>query len=170
MIQSAMLKQMNNSMGIQQQQYQNVSPFAKQALALGQGAMNGVVPDSYLAPARQSIASGFQGSRQQLADFLANSGQGMSGLAAGPMANSFNQEAIAQGQAAQQAQQSLINLGFQGANAAQGQQAIFNPVAAGQAGYQDPTKYASNTALIGSSLAAAAIGGASSAAGAYLGK
>jgi hypothetical protein len=165
MIQSAMLQQMNNSMGIQQQQYQNVSPFAKQALALGQGAMNGVVPDSYLAPARQSIASGFQGSRQQLADFLANSGQGMSGLAAGPMANSFNQEAIAQGQAAQQAQQSLINLGFQGANAAQGQQAIFNPAAAGQVGTMNPQQFASNASLIGGSLAGAAIGAAGTAFG-----
>jgi hypothetical protein len=126
--QLAALKQAN---AIQQKAYGQISPFATQALGMGSAALNGQVPNQFLLPIRNQIASSFQQSNQNLVDALGANGQAGSGIAAGPLANMEQQQGVATGNATLQALLQGLGIGFQGSNALQGQQAIFNPIATG---------------------------------------
>src|SRR5690348_7378842 len=149
----------NRLLDFQQQQYNAISPLATQALQIGQGAMNGQLPqgflNAYLLPQRTELASGFQGARQNLTEALGKYGQLGSGIGVGPMAKQYNAEAVAQGNATAnanlQALNSALGLGFRGANLLYGQQGVFNPATYGNlstgdvsTGTQDPAQYQSN--------------------------
>lgn len=123
---------MKDSIALQGKIYAQIQPFAEMLIKAGidpikflqtpQGA-------ALLAPIRESIGNEFDQSRMNAYDFFAGSGfdpRG-SGLAAGPMANMFSAEASAQGNALQDFFANSLNLGLQGTNALQGQQAVFNP-------------------------------------------
>lgn len=100
---------------------QNVQGFAQPFMNAGVNALNGQVPGQFIAPSLQSINSGFAQNRQNLMDFMGQSGQGFgSGISSAPIMNSFQQQAVAAAQAKQQAQMGLIGLGFQGAGATTG--------------------------------------------------
>jgi hypothetical protein len=66
-------------------------------------ALNGQVPNQFLLPIRNQIASSFQQSNQNLVDALGANGQAGSGIAAGPLANMQQQQGVATGNATLQA-------------------------------------------------------------------
>jgi len=111
-----------------------IQPFGQQALGFGQAALNGQVPSQFLKPLMDSLGSSFGQSRQNLAEALGRSGQSGSGISAGPLANMENDQAVAAGNARSQALLQALGIGFQGSNALQGQQAIFDPNAAANSG------------------------------------
>ena len=115
-------------LAFQKQLYGQISPFATGLLGAGQNALKGIAPDFFQLGTRNAIASAFSGQRQNLADFLGQSGQGFGGLAAGPAANLGAQESSAMGQSYADAIAQALGLGMQGGNILQGQQALFNPV------------------------------------------
>lgn len=143
--------------------YGQISPFATGLLNMGSQAQQGIAPASFQLGTRNALAGAFGQQRQNLADFLGSSGQGFSGLAAGPAANLGTQESTAMGQAYADAVNQALGLGLQGSNVLQGQQGVFNPTTyaglAGQ-GFQNNVQ---NTPMsgfwgnLGSSLAGAAI-------------
>lgn len=153
---------------LQNKIYGQVSPFAQGLLTMGQNAQKGIAPDSFQLGTRNALASAFGGQRQNLADFLGQSGQGFSGLAAGPAANLGAQESTAIGQSYADALNQALGLGLQGSNALQGQQAIFNPVPYGQMATQGFQNYTQATpmqgfgATLGQSLLGAGIGAGAS--------
>lgn len=128
-LQNAQLQQQieKQNLELQRQAYGQISPFATNLLGMGQNAMKGQAPDFFQLGTRNAIASAFGGERQNLADFLGQSGQGFGGLAAGPAANLGAQESTAIGQAQADAIQQALGMGLQGGNLLAGQQAIFNP-------------------------------------------
>jgi hypothetical protein len=101
---------------------------------MGQAALQGKVPNQFLLPIRNQIAGSFDQSRQNLAEALGQSGQQGSGISAGPLANMEQQQGVASGNATLQALLQGLNLGFQGSNSLQGQQAIFDPSALANSG------------------------------------
>lgn len=111
-----------------------IQPFGQQALGLGQSALNGQVPNQFLLPILNSLHSSFSQGRQNLAEALGASGQQGSGISAGPLANMENDQSVAAGNARLQALLQGLNVGFQGANTLQGQEAIFDPNAAANSG------------------------------------
>lgn len=160
-IQRQQLAALQRANQIQQQAYGQVSPFATSALKMGQDALNGKVPNQFLLPLRNQIASSFGQSHQNLIDALGANGQAGSGIAAGPLANMEQEQGVATGNATLQALLQGLGIGFQGSNALQGQQAIFNPsplaqsgTGAGQSVIQAPGGFGSQ--LVGGVLSAAA--------------
>jgi len=101
---------------------------------MGQSALQGKVPNQFLLPIRNQISGSFDQSRQNLAEALGQSGQQGSGISAGPLANLEQQQGVASGNATLQALLQGLNLGFQGSNSLQGQQAIFDPSALANSG------------------------------------
>lgn len=169
-IQQQQLSALQQANRIQQQAYSQISPFATSALNMGQQALNGQVPNQFLRPIRNDIASSFQQSNQNLQDALGQAGQSNSGIAAGPLANMQQQQGVAVGNAQLQALLQGLGIGFQGSNALQGQQAIFNPNAdassatnAGQSVIQAPGGF-------GQQLLGGVISAGGSALGSYLGR
>lgn len=143
----------------QQQQsiYGQLSPFATQALNIGQGALSGNIPPEWVnmfkSIGRNALSSSFSGGRNNLIEALGQSGQYGSGVQGGPLASFEQDQARAFGEsdtnASLQALMQALGLGFQGANVLQGQQAMFNPlgytgagISAGQAGTRNPQEYA----------------------------
>src|SRR5262245_49399312 len=99
------------------QAFNAISPFGQSLITMGQLAQKGQAPDWMRNIIRAQMAQGFQTGRENLVDFLGDSGQGTSsGLAAGPFANLQAQEAQAYADAEQQAIMQAIGMGFQGAN------------------------------------------------------
>lgn len=157
--------------------YNQISPFAGSAIGIGNQAMQGNAPAAFTAQPLSNLAQSTNQNRQNLLDFFGQSGQGAgglnSGILAGPLANTYSDQAAQAASINQNAVLQGLNVGFQGANALQGQQAIFNPTGfagaasqAGGVGTQDPTQYQS----AGQALAGSAIGAIGTAAGGALGK
>lgn len=115
------------NLALQRQIYGQISPFASSLLQTGQDALQGKAPDFFQLGTRNALASAFGQQRQNLADFLGKTGQGFSGIAAGPAANLGAQESTAMGQSYADALTQALGLGMQGGNMLTGQQAVFNP-------------------------------------------
>lgn len=144
-LQNAQLQQQieKQNLALQQKAYGQISPFAQGLLDMGTNAQKGIAPDSFQLGTRNALAGAFGQQRQNLADFLGQSGQGFSGLAAGPAANLGAQESTAMGQAYADAINQALGLGLQGSNVLQGQQSIFNPTpyaGLGTSGFQAYTQ------------------------------
>lgn len=154
----------------QKEIYGQISPFATGLLGVGSAALQGKAPDFFQLGTRNALASAFGQQRQNLADFLGQSGQGFSGLAAGPAANLGAQESAAMGQAYADALQQALGLGLQGGNMLQGQQAIFNPSPYGQFAGQGFNDYvqATPSQSFGGMLGGALLGAAINAGTSYL--
>ena len=135
-IQQAQLDALKQANAHQQALFNLLSPFGQSAMSLGQDALKGIPPNAFLLPQINTISSAFNQSRQNLAEALGQTGQGSSGIAAGPLANMENDQAVAAGNARLQAILQGLNTGFQGANILSGQQAIFNPSPLAQSGAQ----------------------------------
>src|SRR5262249_17398427 len=171
--QQAAIQQQN--LELQRQIYGQISPYGQGLLNVGQNALKGIAPDYFQLGTRNALASAFGQQRQNLADFLGQSGQGFSGLAAGPAANLGAQESMAQGQAYADALNQALGLGVQGGNILQGQQGIFNPVPYGSLATQGLNNYTNSTPTsgfwgnFGQSLIGAGLGVASKYATAPLG-
>lgn len=112
---------------IQEQIFGQIFPFGRRALRVGRQALRGQAPAFFRRGVRTPLAEAFAGARENLVDFFGQSGQGISGLAAGPLAESFEAESRAIGDAELQAILNSIGVGFQGANVLAGQQAVFDP-------------------------------------------
>lgn len=81
-----------------------------------------------LAPQRAALGENFDQQRMNAIDLFAGTGFSPgSGQAAGPLANLFGQEATAQSNLLYNNIGNALNLGLQGGNLLQGQQAVFNP-------------------------------------------
>lgn len=150
-LQNAQLQQQieKQNLDLQRQAYGQISPFATGLLGMGQNAMKGQAPDYFQLGTRNAIASAFGGERQNLADFLGQSGQGFGGLAAGPAANLGAQESTAIGQSQADAIQQALGMGLQGGNLLAGQQAIFNPQGYGAMAGQGFQNYLQATPMRG---------------------
>ena len=165
-LQNAQLQQQieKDNLARQNQIFGQVSPLAGGFINAGTNALNGVAPDYFQLGTRNALASAFGQQRQNLADFLGSSGQGFSGLAAGPAANLGAQESTAMGQAYNDALLQALSLGTQGSNILQGQEAIFNPQPYGSFAGSDFNAYTQATPVRGfgssllGSLTGAAIG------------
>ena len=114
----------------QNEAWVQIKPLAEALISLGldpEKFMKSPLGQSILGQQQQGISQSYAGARGNLTENLAQMGMAGSGVNAGPLANLFNQEALAQANARQQTAQMGLNLGLQGANIFQGQQAVFNP-------------------------------------------
>jgi len=113
------------------QVFKSIEPFAKALLSLGldpASILSSPLGVSLLAPGRTAIGQEFEAARSQLVDFLGSRGLStQSGVGVGPLANLFGEEAQQQSALVQGLPLQALQLGMQGANILQGQQAIFNP-------------------------------------------
>ena len=134
---------------------------------MGQAALQGKVPNQFLLPIRNQISGSFDQSRQNLAEALGQSGQQGSGIAAGPLANMEQQQGVASGNATLQALLQGLNLGFQGSNTLQGQQAIFDPSALANSGAQAGQTVIQAPGGFGQQLLGGVIGAAGTALGGW---
>lgn len=116
--------------------YNQLAPYATSFLNTGANALNGIAPAYFQNAELPSLESGFKGARQNLLNFFGSSGQGISGLAAGPLANEQAMESTAMDQAKVNAILQGLNIGAQGANMLAGQQSVFNPLPYSQAATQ----------------------------------
>jgi len=120
----------NEEAALRQEQFEAIRPLATALLALGidpQTFISSALGQSILGQQREAISSEFGAARQGAVQQFANQGLTGSGVTAAPIANLFGQEAQANARALQQLPLTGLNLGLQGANILQGQQAIFNP-------------------------------------------
>ena len=150
-LQNAQMQQQiqQQNLALQKQVYGQISPFAGGLLNMGSQAQKGIAPDYFQLGTRNALAGAFGQQRQNLTDFLGQSGQGFGGLAAGPAANLGAQESTAMGQSYADALNQALGLGLQGSNALQGQQAIFNPAPYGQMAGQGFNSYTQSTPMQG---------------------
>ena len=115
--------------------FQNIEPFAKAMLALGldpASILSSPLGVSLLMPGRMAIADEFEAARSQLVDFLGSRGLStQSGVGIRPLANLFGQEAQQQSQLVAGLPLQAVQLGLQGANLLNQQQAVFNPAITG---------------------------------------
>ena len=146
-LQNAKLQQQieQQNLALQKQVFGQISPYASGLLGIGNAALKGQAPDFFQLGTRNAIASAFGGERQNLADFLGKTGQGFSGIAAGPAANLGAQEASAIGQSQADALSQALGLGLQGGNLFSGQQAVFNPTQYGGMATQGFNNYTQAT-------------------------
>ena len=126
-IQQQQLAALKDANAKQQQLFEFLKPFGLSALDIGNQALAGKAPNSFLLPQTNALSSAFGQSRQNLAEALGRSGQSGSGVSAGPLANMENDQAVAEGNARLNAILQGLNVGFQGSNVLAGQQAVFNP-------------------------------------------
>jgi len=109
-----------------------IDPFIQLLLSFGKDPLaflRSPQGQALLAPIQQAIGKNFAGARESAVDLFA--GQGFSpsaGVAQGPLANLFSQEAGAQSNAIQQLIAQSLGYGVQGAQLGAGQQQIFNPL------------------------------------------
>jgi hypothetical protein len=163
-IQQAQLEELKKANAHREAIFNMLSPFGTSALNIGSDALKGIAPNAFLLPQTNAISSAFNQGRQNLAEALGASGQSGSGISAGPLANMENDQAVASGNARLQAILQGLNVGFQGANALQGQQSIFDPnglagtgTNAGQSVIQAPGGFGSQ--LLGGIIGAGAKAG-----------
>jgi hypothetical protein len=173
-LQKEELAQLQQSNALRNQIYQQIAPFANLLMQMGidpikflqtpQGA-------AMLAPIREEISNNFEQARMNAVDMFAGTGFSPgSGLAAGPLASLYGQEVGAQAGALQNLFGNAINMGLQGANVLQGQQAIFNPSIAGGLANQAANTVITAPATGLRAIAPALIGAAGTALGGYLGR
>ena len=114
----------------QQQEYQKqVNPLITALLGLGispEQFMQSSLGQALLGQQRAGISSEFDAARQNLIEGLGSTGMYGSGVGVGPLANLYSGEAVAQANALQNTSMTGLNLGFQGANMLQGQQALLD--------------------------------------------
>ena len=124
-------KALQEDLKLRTQIFKSIEPFAKALLSLGldpASILSSPLGVSLIAPARSAIGEEFEAARAQLVDFLGSRGLStQSGVGVGPLANLFGEEAQQQAALVQGLPLQALNLGLQGANLLQGQQAIFNP-------------------------------------------
>lgn len=123
-------------LALRQELFNVIRPFAEQLIQFGIDPVQFLQSpqgQALLRPLQEATAQSFAGARQSLVDVTGARGFApASGVAAGPFASLFGREAAAQsGNIANLIAQSL-NLGLQGGNVLQGQQAVFNPQITGQ--------------------------------------
>lgn len=190
---SAQQQQQSNTISLQQQYQNMVSPFAQQALGVGQQALNGQVPqglaNALMAGPRQQLSADYAQAGNNLTEALGRQGIAGTGLSAGPIASMYAKQAGDTANLTQNANLQALNMGissgFQGANVAGNQQAlgfqmpgVYNPTGfmgasnnAAQTGTMNPQQFAGfNWAGLFGGLGAAAGGaltGGLSAGGAF---
>ena len=111
--------------------YQQISPLATSLMGLGispEDFMKSSLGQAILGQQRAGISNEFDAARMNLTEGLGASGFTGSGVGVGPMANLFGQEAMMNANLIQQLPLTGLNLGMQGANILQGQQAMLNPL------------------------------------------
>lgn len=120
--------------------FDTIEPLAKAMISMGldpQAILASPLGISLLTPARSAVSKEFEQARQNLIGSFAGSGVSPgAGVAAGPLANLFGQEAAQQASLVQQLPLQALQLGLQGANVLQGQQAVFNPSITGNVAAQ----------------------------------
>lgn len=160
------------NLALQRQVYSQISPFAGGLLNMGTQAQKGIAPDSFQLGTRNALAGAFGQQRSNLADFLGSSGQGFSGLAAGPAANLGAQESTAMGQSYADALNQALGLGIQGGNILQGQQGVFNPYPSASLATQGLNQYTQATPMqgFGANLLQSGLGAAIGAGSTWLGR
>ena len=147
--------------------FKSIEPFAKALISLGldpQAILSSPLGVSLLAPGRSAIGQEFEAARSSLVDLLGSRGLSTgSGVGVGPLANLFGQEAQQQAQLVQGLPLQALQLGLQGANVLQGQQAVFNPQISGGIASQSAANVIGQPEGIGAQLGVAALGGLGSA-------
>ena len=114
---------------------EQIEPFIKQLLQWGidpQAFLQSSVGQAFLRPMQEATARNFAGARESLIDVGA--GQGWSpatGIMSGPLANLFGLESLQQSANVSELLRRAPEMGLLGAQLAQGQQQIFNPLGPG---------------------------------------
>ena len=158
---------LQDDLKLRMQVFKSIEPFAKALISLGldpASILSTPLGVSLLAPGRTAIGQEFEAARTQLVDFLGSRGLStQSGVGVGPLANLFGQEAQQQAALVQGLPLQALNLGLQGANVLQGQQAIFNPQITGGIASQSASNVINQPEGPGVQIATAAAGGAGAA-------
>lgn len=154
---------LQDDLKLRMQVFKSIEPFAKALISLGldpASILSTPLGVSLLAPGRTAIGQEFEAARSQLVDFLGSRGLStQSGVGVGPLANLFGQEAQQQSALVQGLPLQALQLGLQGANVLQGQQAIFNPQITGGIASQSAANVINQPEGPGVQIAAAAAGG-----------
>lgn len=113
--------------------FQLIKPFATMLQQFGINPaefLKSAQGQAILGPAQEAVTKNFGQGRQNLVDMLGQSGLSTgSGVAAGPIANSYLDESKAHSDNTRSMIANALNLGLQGSNLLAGQQASFNPYA-----------------------------------------
>lgn len=115
---------------LQREQFDAIKPLATALLSLGIDPaqfLQSPFGQSLFGPAKEAIGQEFDASRVNLEEALASRGISGTGVGAAPLASTFIDQAKASADLFRTIPQLGLNLGLQGANLLQGQQAIFNP-------------------------------------------
>ena len=154
---------LQDDLKLRKQAFANIEPFAKAMIALGldpASILSTPLGVSLLMPGRTAIGQEFEAARSQLVDLLGSRGFSTgSGVGVGPLANLFGQEAQQQSQLTAGLPLQAVQLGLQGANLLQGQQAIFNPQITGGIASQSAANVIGQPEGPGVQIATAAAGG-----------
>ena len=158
---------LQDDLKIRMQAFKSIEPFAKAMIALGldpASILSTPLGVSLLMPGRTAIGQEFEAARSSLVDLLGSRGLSTgSGVGVGPLANLFGQEAQQQSQLTAGLPLQAVQLGLQGANLLQGQQAIFNPQITGGIASQSAANVIGQPEGPGVDILKAAAGGAGSA-------
>ena len=158
---------LQDDLKIRMQAFKSIEPFAKAMIALGldpASILSTPLGVSLLMPGRTAIGQEFEAARSSLVDLLGSRGLSTgSGVGVGPLANLFGQEAQQQSQLTAGLPLQAVQLGLQGANLLQGQQAVFNPQITGGIASQSAANVINQPEGPGVQIAAAAAGGAGAA-------
>lgn len=120
--------------GQKQADRKQMQPLISALFGLGidpQTFMQSALGQSLLGVQRQGISNEFDAARMNFSEFSGERGLTGSGVSAGPMANLFSQEAMAQADAINRTSMTGLDLGMQGANLLAGQQGMLNPLGFG---------------------------------------
>ena len=158
---------LQDDLKIRMQAFKSIEPFAKAMIALGldpASILSTPLGVSLLMPGRTAIGKEFEAARSSLIDTLGGRGFSTgSGVGTGPLANLFGEEAQQQSQLTAGLPLQAVQLGLQGANLLQGQQAIFNPQITGGIASQSAANVIGQPEGPGVDILKAAAGGAGSA-------
>ncbi len=154
---------LQDDLKIRMQAFKSIEPFAKAMIALGldpASILSTPLGVSLLMPGRTAIGKEFEAARSSLIDTLGGRGFSTgSGVGVGPLANLFGEEAQQQSQLTAGLPLQAVQLGLQGANLLQGQQAIFNPQITGGIASQSAANVIGQPEGPGVQIATAAAGG-----------
>lgn len=147
--------------------FESVKPLAQALVDLGldpASILSTPLGVSLLILGRTAIGQEFEAARSSLVDLLGSRGFSTgSGVGVGPLANLFGQEAQQQSQLTAQLPLQAVQLGLQGANIFQGQQAAFDPRIAGGIASRSASNVINQPEGPGVQIATAAAGGAGAA-------
>jgi hypothetical protein len=154
---------LQDDLKLRMQVFKSIEPFAKALISMGldpAAILSTPLGVSLLAPGRTAIGKEFEAARSALIDTLGSSGLSTgSGVGVGPLANLFGEEAQQQASLVQGLPLQSLQLGLQGANLLQGQQAIFNPQITGGIASQSAANVINQPEGPGVQIATAAAGG-----------